>query len=179
MDQIIYRVDEKDRITFMNSAWFVFAERNGMQLRSTSQLLGTRLWKHVSDQTVRHFYAVFMAKVRKTGKPVTIPFRCDSPELARYMEMTISRHNKTELEFRTTLLRETARATGELPAAKPTKVAPLIMMCIWCKNVKSTRWLRPERAVHVLNLFESQEVPLISHITCPRCESKGLNTFSE
>jgi len=177
MDQIIYRVDEKDRITFMNSNWFMFAENNGMHLRPSTQLLRTRLWQHVSDPTVRHFYAVFMAKVRKTGKPITIPFRCDSPDLMRFMALTISRHKKTELKFRTMLLREEAQAPAELPAGERTKIAPLIMMCVWCKNVKSTRWLKPERAVRDLNLFKNSGWPLISHITCPRCESKGLNAI--
>ena len=94
------------------------------------------------------------------------------------MEMTISRHDKTGLEFRTILLRESVLTPGESPAAGNTKIAPLILMCLWCKNVKGTRWLKPERAVRDLELFTPPSLPLISHIICPRCESKGLTTIS-
>lgn len=174
MDLIIYRVDGHDRITFMNSAWFVFAEDKGMHLRSSAQLLGTRLWRHIADPTVRHLYGVLMARVRKTGKPVTFPFRCDSPSLLRFMEMRIGRHRKMELEFTAKLVREEARAVTEPPKVNRVDKDPMLMMCVWCKNVKSTRWLKPERAVHVLNLFDKPSLPLISHVVCPRCESKGL-----
>jgi len=156
----------------------MFAEDNGIHLRSSAQLLGTRLWRHVSDPTVRHFYAVFMAKVRKTGKPITIPFRCDSSDRVRFMETQICRHHKTELEFRTVLLREEARAAAEPTAADQAKITPLLMMCVWCKKVKATHWLKPERAVRDLNLFEKPCWPLISHSICPHCESKGLSAIT-
>jgi hypothetical protein len=177
MDQIVYRVDEHDKITFINSSWFMFAEDNGIHLRSSSQLVGTRLWRHVSDPTVRHFYTVFMAKVRKTGKSLMIPFRCESPNSVMFMETRIRRYKKTELEFTMRLLREEAPGTSALSEVERAKIPPLLMMCLWCKKVKATRWIRPERAVRILSLFEQPLWPLISHITCPRCESKGLSAL--
>jgi hypothetical protein len=179
MNQIIYRVDVNDRITFVNSRWIAFAKKKGMRLQSSRGVVGTRLWQHVSDMTARHLYNIFMAKVRKTGKTVTVPFRCDSPKVLRFMEMQIVRLSETELEFKSLLLHEQAAVPGEWSGANEPDPDPFLLMCIWCHKVKSSRWLGVEKAVRDLDLFAKPCLPLISHIICPQCQSKDLHTVIE
>ncbi|HEV2692439.1 MAG TPA: hypothetical protein VG347_06040 [Verrucomicrobiae bacterium] len=175
MTKVIYRVDSDDRIIFINSAWLQFAAANGMSPDVSKSMVGTRLWKHISDLTVRHFYKVLMGKVRKTGKCVAVPFRCDSPHLLRFMEMKITKLDNDALEFKNVLVREECR---KRPASLLTDELEhkMLLMCLGCDRVKLTRWLEPEHAAQKLKLFEKSVLPLVSHSVCPQCNSIGFRT---
>ena len=179
INPIVYRIDESDRITFINSNLSEFAEENGMLPEAANQLIGSSLWRHISDMTLRHMYQVLASKVRRTGKSVTIPFRCDSPEVIRFMEMKIVRLNRTELEFRSRLIREKKRAQPAAPAKEASEAMDLLLMCLWCKKVKASGWVEAEHAVHELKLLEGPKLPLISHVICPDCESQNLRAYVE
>ena len=51
--------------------------------------VGSWHWRHVSGTTVRHVYRTCFARVRVSGEPVVLPFRCDSPRVARFSWMVV------------------------------------------------------------------------------------------
>jgi hypothetical protein len=179
MNKLIYRVNADDEITFVDSNWVAFATENGMCSPIPEAVVGTRLWKHISDPTTRHLYSIFLEKVRKSKQTVILPFRCDSPSVRRYMEMHIVHLSATELEFKSVLVREEPRSEVKLLDPKATRSDKLINMCVWCKRVKASDWREVEDALRELNLFDTTMLPMISHVVCPDCNARGLKAVLE
>jgi hypothetical protein len=176
MTQLIYRLDKDDKITFVSSNWMPFAKANGMPGTTAKSFLGTRLWRHISDMSLRHFYKVLLSRVRLSGESLTIPYRCDSPDQIRFMEMKITRLKSGELEIRCRQLRKPkSETTGTLATAK--MLPQSVVMCLWCDKVETSKWLEPEQAAQKLQILNNTLPWIISHSVCPSCEAKGLSTI--
>ncbi len=150
-----------------------------MLLAPPELVVGTSLWKHISDATTRHFYKLFLERVRKSKETIIVPFRCDAPGKPRFMELHIVHLSKTELEFRSVLVKKKKRGPARLPDLKTPRNDELILMCVWCKKVKVSDWRVAEDALKELGLFEKATLPLISHVVCPACESQALKAVVE
>ncbi len=177
MKDFIYRVDGGDRITFVDANWLAFGEQNGMRPPSLKPVIGTSLWRHIADFSTRHLYQLLMTEVRKTSRPVTVPFRCDGPECRRFMELRIIGTSREDLEFRSRLVREEPRERVALLDADTPRSSDLLLMCLWCKKVKTSAWHEIEIAVSDFRLFEKEKLPMVSHVTCPACEALGLRSI--
>jgi hypothetical protein len=176
MKQFVYRVDAQDRIQFVDANWLAFAVENGTNSLTQEAVTGSSLWTHISDVSTRHLYRTIMNRVRSTGRPMTLPFRCDLPERRRYMALGILRGAEMALEFRSYLLREESTQRVSLLDAGLPHTTDLLRMCSWCKkvDVKDGSWQEPDIAVRLLRLFEASKLPLITHVSCPVCEETVL-----
>lgn len=171
---IIYHVDEEDRIVFVSPDWVAFAGGNDGPV-ATNALMGTKIWRHLSDSTTQQIYHLVMAKVREVGRSITLPFRCDAPDKRRFMELEISLLFQSHLKFRTRLLHEEERTPVVLLASASQLTAgksQTVLMCSWCKRVSCPEWLEVEDAVLRLRLFDEAAVPAITHGMCPDCQRK-------
>jgi len=177
MKDFIYWVDGNDRIIFVDANWLAFAQQNGMGRSNLKPVIGTSLWSHISDITTRHFYQLLMTDVRNTSRPATVAFRCDGPECRRFMELRITGAGRKDLEFRSRLLREERRERMALLDSDTPRSSEMLLMCLWCKKVKTSAWQEVEAAVNEFRLFEQDRMPMVSHVTCPACESLGLRTI--
>ncbi len=169
MRQFVSQVDAKDRFTFVDENWVAFAVENGRPDLTAENVTDTSLWDHVTDRNTRQFYRIFMTKVRQTGRPLQLPFRCDAPACRRFMEMNILGLGGGGLEFRSLLLREESRSQVALLDRGFPRSPGLIVMCAWCKKVRTSRWLEAEDAVRELKLFDRETLPRVSHSICPEC----------
>lgn len=177
MKQFVYLVDAEDRITFVDENWLAFAGENGPPKLTAETVIGQPLWNFVSEITTRHIYQLLMGRVRTSGLPVCIPFRCDSPDRRRFMELQINPLPAGALELRSRLFREEERRYVALLDAAIPRSKQMVSMCAWCKKVKVADWVEVEAAVHELGMFAERSVPLISHVTCPACEKLVLAQF--
>lgn len=171
MNPLIHRVNHHDQITFVNAGWKKFAIRNGMPAEMVVNVVGASLWRYISEPTSRNFYAVIMAKVRKTGQTIKLPFRCDSPGIRRFMELHIISLGENHLEFRSHLLRQERRKPVALLNPALPRDSKLLIMCAWCKRVKADEWMEVEDIVQKLKLFDTRPLPSLSHGICPDCKA--------
>lgn len=87
----IYRVDAQDRVVFANAEWFDFARENSAVSLKPEVVIGVSLWDFICSSETRHLFEILLKQVRATGKSVTLPYRCDSPDCRRFMELRIAR----------------------------------------------------------------------------------------
>jgi hypothetical protein len=73
-------------------------------------MLGQSLWRFISGVDVRQLYTVLLSRVRQTQGTVVFPFRCDAPDLRRFMEMSMTGIPNSEVVFATRLVQAKARA---------------------------------------------------------------------
>jgi hypothetical protein len=175
-NRFVHIVNRQDEITFVDEAWLTFAKKNDWSDAGT--VVGTSLWDHISDTTARHLYHLWMTQVRGSGKPITVPFRCDSPDARRFMELQISRQDQ-HLVFASRLIREEPREHIALLDFRTPRDSQILKMCLWCKKINTSTWVPTEAAVRELNLFDAPVMPMLTHVTCPDCEAIGLSSVIE
>lgn len=166
-----YVLDGSDRLVSANAHWFDFAKENGVHDLTAERCSGRLLWEFISDATTRHLYQLLLKPVRERGEIRTVPYRCDSPDRRRYMEMTISSASEGGVLFRSRIIREEPRDVVMLLVGDGKRTDELVVMCSWCKKVRvrEVEWLEVETAVKELQLFDEVDLPRITHGVCDRC----------
>ena len=166
-----YAIDKNDLITEVSDAWLEFAVSNGADNLRREDVVGRSLWDFLSSRDTVNLYGQLLSKVRETGETISIPFRCDSPKLRRFMQITISPAEDGGLQLCSELVSEEEREHQQLMDANAPGDGDLLKMCSWCKQIELEpgRWVEVEEAVSELRLFEQSSIPAISHGVCPGC----------
>jgi hypothetical protein len=167
----LYRITPGDLVEFVNDAWIRFAEENGTPTLP-QKVIGSSLWQHISGPEVAHLSRQLLAKIREMKTEVSVPFRCDSPSMRRFMRMNIIPLDQGRIEFRTWVEREelVQHPIRLLDPCATQNIAGLIRMCSWCKKIhKNGCWLEIEDAIEQLRLFDPQTIPAITHGICDHC----------
>ncbi len=167
----VHRVDAADRITFVNPRWITFAKSNGAD-SLPDRVFGTSLWTHIRGAETHHLYQVLLRQVRREGRPKHFPFRCDSPQVRRFMHMTIRPADDHQVDFCILPIREEPRERIALLDVQVPRSDNFVIMCGWCQRVKADRWVEVEEAIASLNLFDRRIPPQISHGLCGHCKDK-------
>jgi hypothetical protein len=105
----------------------------------------------------------------RTGVVLTLPYRCDSPGIRRYLQLTITPQPDGQLAFESVLQAAEVRPPESLLEAPTVEGAP-ILMCGWCRRIWASEWVEVEEAVIRLGLLETDLPPPINHGLCPDCD---------
>jgi hypothetical protein len=166
-----YRVDSSDALVWVDSWWLAFARENGATELTENRVLGRNLWDFVADAETRKLYQAIHDRVRHSGRPAVLPFRCDSPTINRHMRLTITRGRNGDLHYESVLLHvELRRRLGLLARDHPRSEA-FLTLCSCCKKamIEPTGWLELAEVVVRLRLLERERVPRLRHVVCPDC----------
>lgn len=170
MTEVIYRVDERGRLTFVNDGWNEFARLNDSPELCGPAVLGRRVTDFIAGPETRLIYDRLAQRAR-AGTEIVLPYRCDSPVLRRRMSLSIVRHG-TEVEFRSRLLDFQLRAAVPVLDPLRPRSSELLTVCSWCNRGRvGGRWAELEEVVAELRLFET-EVPGLTHGLCGDCEAQ-------
>lgn len=173
--QYVYRIDEADKITHVDADWVAFARENGVPQLTASAVVGRPLMDFIADRETRHLYELLLQRVRRTQRTVSIPFRCDSPELRRFMELRMRPLDGGDVEIAGVLLREESRPRVALLVDSVRRPENAVTICGWCKHIRvSDQWLEVEDGVVRLGLFDSERLPPLTHGICPHCQAMVL-----
>jgi hypothetical protein len=169
-----YAIDARDRICRVSERWDAVAREAGAPQLEAARVLGTSLWGHVTDPTTRLLWEALVGAVRTSGRPRSVPLRCDTPEWRRWILMEVVAGD-AEVVFHTRLERLEGRAS--VPLLETGALAPptyRIRMCSWCKRVAAPdgEWLEVEEAIARLGLFETDLRVEITHGICEPCEAR-------
>ncbi len=172
-DESIHRIDSDGRICFVNEAWLTFAAENGWPV-SAEDVVGTALLPHISGPETRHIYRRLIDRAREAPQPLRFRYRCDSPDMRRFMEMRMGRGPEQQIEFRSCVLHlEQREPVRLLDPALPHRQDNLLQICSWCKAVYAQAvWLDLEEAVQTLSVLADAVLPGLSHGICPACSDK-------
>jgi hypothetical protein len=169
-EPIIFSLSEDDRIVRVNEQWTRFAQANGGEHLAPPAVLGTDLWRYISDGSVRELYRMMLQRVRG-GRTVRYSFRCDSPAVRRMFAMTVSPGEGGQVEFCSALLQQEERAPLSLLDPRWPRDDRLILVCSWCHRVEldPSLWLEVEEAVARGHHLEAPSLPGLTHGICPSC----------
>ena len=86
----IWIIDDADKIVHVNDDWLAFARENTAPQLTASVVLDQPIWRFIQGQETSYLYQQIFSRVRAGVSPVKFPFRCDSPDCRRFMEMKLS-----------------------------------------------------------------------------------------
>lgn len=172
MQNVLYCVDENDKLERASDSWDLFAAANDGQTVLWERVKGRSLWDFVSDRTTRGLYSDLLERVR-AGRPVSFPFRCDSPGVRRFLRMEMRPGGGGRVEFLVRAENVEPRPLQPLPSA-----GGLLRVCGWCRRVAAPGgWLELEDAARDLGLFERETLPRATHGICEPCEDRVSRTL--
>jgi hypothetical protein len=176
MFSVKYEIDCEDQIRSVSASWCAFARENGAE-HLIDEVVGTSIWAWIAGIEARHLYDLLFERIRKSGASARIPFRCDSPELRRFMELEISALPEDGLLFTAELKRVEQRPPVHLLDSHISRSESLVAMCSWCKRVRTGEglWLEVEEAISALRLLENTP-PAVTHSICRDCEAHIYGT---
>lgn len=178
-DTYTYVIDEEDRIVHVSDNWLAFAEENQAGASChPDRILNQSIWNFVDGVEATHLYETMIKRIRQKHGAISFPFRCDSPDKRRYLELTMVPLNTARIEFTSRIIREEPRDVVELLAPDAARSDEILTICSMCKKVKleppDDRWVEVEAAVEKLRLFEKDVLPQLSHGLCRDCFAAGM-----
>ena len=175
-----YAIDAGDRIRFLSPEWTTFAIDNGGAELTPDAVLGRSLWDFIAGAKTKHLYELILQRVRAIKKSVQVPFRCDSPSVRRFMELTLTPTSEGGIEFRSQLLHQEHRKPVPFHHASKQNAEEFLRICSWCKRVVVDRdtWVEIEEALSRAQVFVRDALPEFTHTICPGCE-ESLQTLIE
>ncbi len=170
-DLIVYRIDAHDQIVHVNDAWDRAAWAfDNSQL--SSSIIGDELWRFLGSPAVELLYRELVDDLRLTGGMAVFPYRCDSPEWLRDMEMEVRSLPRGDIEFRSQTLAVVPAPAVPFPHSPPGQV---LKVCSWCRSVETKeKWIHLGPAITYFDLFRQDQTPLTSHSICPGCRLRML-----
>jgi len=176
----ILKIDHSDRIIFVNEHWLNFARENDADGLIKSSILGQSLWKFICDDSTIHLYQTMLARARKEKLSFSIPFRCDSPDYRRFMEMKITPSGNEAISFESWIVKLEPREHVGLFEAGHERSDELIRVCSYCKKIFAAEsgWHDVEEAITLLDLFSAEKLPQITHTICPSCYRECMKALN-
>ncbi len=169
--EVVYRINAHDILISFNKEWDIFAAENHSPAMHSEKVGHTSIWAYIHDFETKHIHETLLTRVRADRQLWQLPFRCDSPEMRRFMEMDIIHVGQGTVEYRCrTLHTEKRQPLPPSPHAVQPQ-GPFLRMCSWCKKMDGGHdaWLEIEDAVVALDLLGRDTLPPISHTMCDHC----------
>ncbi|NWF36219.1 hypothetical protein [Mariprofundus sp. KV] len=85
-----YWVDRHYTIAKVGADWDKFAIENGGEELVSPQIIGQNLFSYIASDTTRMYLRLILDHVWHIHHQANKPYRCDSPEIKRFMQMQIS-----------------------------------------------------------------------------------------
>jgi len=168
---IVYRLNQNDEIIYVNDNWDKFAEENdGMPENLSKNVLNKKILSFIADFETKHLYKAILDNVRLYKRSATIGIMCDSPNIVRFIDITIKPLENDHVEFHCLLKKQHERTKVLLLDKHIPRSDDFIKMCSYCKAINiDNEWFETEKGVSKLSLFYKSRLPQISHGICPSC----------
>ena len=167
-----HRINEKDVIIKVCSHWQSFVEENnGASHIMPENIIGTTLWDHIIGAETKHLYEIILQKVRANKRPAKFHFRCDSPELRRFLTLEVIPHDDNSVEFISTIIKTESRDPVHILRTDIERSDEFLRICSMCKKIalSDTNWVELEVAIEKLKLFDLVALPHFTHSMCKAC----------
>lgn len=167
--QIEYLLDERDQIISTGGDWDAFASQNDAPELREGKLVGRPLLDFVSGRVTRSYIQVLIEQVRKTGQSIAIDYRCDAPEVRRFMQMKVSPSLNNGIRFQSRVLRIEPRETPVTFYRPAERIRGCYNRCSMCNRIKVAEdWGEAES---LLSRQDLQKGVAVIYGICPGCNA--------
>lgn len=166
ISETFFRIDAKDTICDVGGAWDDFALKNQGPRALSGRVLGSNLFEHIAGDISRMYVRSIFSAVRILGRPATRPYRCDSPQQKRLMEMTVTLESTGTLfvQHQIVKVEDFVRPITFVPGSH--RISETRVRCSMCNRLKlGGEWQDPDYV-----LKEDIAMPIaVVYGVCPTC----------
>lgn len=172
-----WRVDARDVIDHVGGGWDSFAAENDAAELVGKSVVGRVLHDFIVGDENRRIHRHLLRAVRAQREPLSLPFRCDSPDLRRHMRLDMRPAGGDAVEFQAVLLRTEKRPHLRLLDPREPRSYGLVVSCSFCHRIREDEhggWLEIDTAVERMGLLACEHPPRLAHGVCPDCKERLL-----
>ena len=171
IEPICYRIDENNLISWLSDNWLEFAAMNDAgESCAPTNILGKPLIEFIEDESTAALYDTIIKHVRKKDQTINFPFRCDAPEIRRFLQFEVVPLPNGYIEFRSYLKKEEHRLSVPLLLPLIDRSSEMLSICSVCNKAEvDDQWYEIEEAINMLNLGEVSKPPALTHGYCQDC----------
>jgi hypothetical protein len=167
---ITYWLDPDDRVAATGDEWTRFATANDAPELTPDRVVGRPVTDFFAGEATRRLYAELLARVRRLGRPVRVPFRCDSPDAWRSGTLTFIPDARGWVRVESVTDHRPRPRALRLLHRFARRAAITVTMCSVCKRVADRGdWQALDAAADALGLFTSEAQPDLLYAVCPSC----------
>jgi hypothetical protein len=169
--RFVWLIDAADKIVHVNDDWLAFAAENTAPQLTAALVLDQPIWRFIQGQETGYLYQQIFRRGRAGKAPVRFPFRSDSPDCRRFMQMQLVLLPGDTIQFMAHMLREERRDPIDLLDAPRDITREFLKICNWCKriDIPGRCWGEIEAAIAALDLFGHHPMPRMTHTICDSC----------
>lgn len=171
-DTYVYRIDKDNVIEMVSDNWQSFVdENNGAGSCNQKNVIGLSLSDFIYGSETRYLYQIILKRVRDRKQTAKLLFRCDSPDIRRFLQLIIIPLENDAVEFRSHIIRTEKRECVNLLKNDVARSDIFIRMCSVCKKIaiSDKEWEDAEKAINTLKIFDNPPFPTITHGICQCC----------
>jgi len=132
-----YTLDANDAIVAVAGDWDLFALANGGEAILAARIVGRRLDDFITGDVTRMFVRTMLMSARTLKREVQRPYRCDSPQMKRLMQMTITPRGSDWLDVcHCQLHQEPWQRPQPIIAAASACTGTFIKRCSMCNRIR-------------------------------------------
>lgn len=177
IEQIIYLLDDENRIVNVSGSWMEFARANEGSVLGMSQVLNRPIWQFIIGEETRDIYFQLLRHVRDTGQMIEFPYRCDSPNCRRYMRMRLEPVEDQQVRFINQVMQVTPIEMAYVPTARA--YSGMINRCSICTQVQlGDEWVEMAYAAEQ-GLLDRDTRLLYLYLVCDECKSRLQQLLDE
>ena len=167
-----YRIDDANNIVSVCEDWDERTDSLAAPAPHSGELIGTSILNHVTGAENKQIFNLLFAQCRKTRQILFVQFRCDSPDMRRWMELELRPREQGHIEVISRIVDTATRPYVALLDCLAKRSANTVRICSWCKRVQVGEvWNEVEDAVNLLGLFRNEEQPSLQQGMCETCET--------
>lgn len=175
-----YRIDGQNMIVSVGEDWDDRTHALEAAAPESKDVLGTCILEHVTGSENRQIFSLLFAQCRKTRQTLFVQFRCDGPELRRWMELEIRPLADRRIEVISRLVSSATRPYVALLDCLVKRSDNMVTICSWCKRVQvGAVWEEVEDAVNLLGLFKNEAQPSLQQGMCEQCEQAVMASIRQ
>ncbi len=175
---ITYLLDRDDIIIEVSQAWNSFAISNNADKNTLADsVIGHNIFSFILGDSTRMYMQVLLQQARILGHSPSRKYRCDSPELKRYMQMLLIPEPDGVVRVEHTL--ERVESFEQPISFSPAVVTnpSTVFRCSICARLKiGSVWIFPEDALDQEHIPCDTVIP-VRYLVCPLCDNplkKGI-----
>lgn len=172
METYSYKINEKDIIYEVSNNWEDFlTENKGFSNSNSKNVVGKSLWDFIAGDETKYLYQLIFSKARESKQEIKLFFRCDSPDMRRFLQIKIKSKTDGYIDLKSQILKAEKRKSVTFLNNDIVRSEKVVIMCSMCKKLKVSDkdWEEVESGINTLQLFEITKMPIISHGVCPDC----------
>lgn len=164
-------LDFDNLIVEVGGDWDRFAIENDAPELSGERIIGRSIFDFVSGNVTRQFFVALLQIVRAGRPEIELEYRCDSPELRRYMHMRVSCVEGGRVRFQNSVIRTEPRdRTVSIMTARH-RTRDTHVRCSMCNQIKiAGNWVEPDH-IDDVQLICSEDMAVIYGI-CKSCDEE-------